>query len=64
MYQDICPATNAKFRRVLPSLHAITMSEVMERLPVVVCLVAVEYWRIGCCNEVSNQAYGEGDVQG
>lgn len=63
MNQDVSPATDAEFGRVLPGLQAIAVSQVVQRLPVIEGLVAVLNRCIRCRKEMGDEAYVEGDVE-
>jgi len=52
MNDNVEPAPDGEFRRVLPRLESVSMAEVVQGLPVVEHLVAVLDWRVGCGEEV------------
>lgn len=46
MDEDICPASKAVFRGILPCLKARAMNQIVKRLPVIEGFVAVLDWSI------------------
>jgi hypothetical protein len=63
MEDDVEPATDTEFGRVLPRLQAIAMIEIMQWFPVIEGLIAVLYWCISCSQNMGEKADVESCIQ-
>lgn len=63
MDKDVSPASYAELRGVLPCLQAVAMGQVVQWFPVVEGFIAILYWRIRSCKQMSDEADVEGDVE-